>query len=143
MFEGLGNAVHLVAAVVWIGGLAVIVLAFRPSISRALPDEAARDAVQAPLQRRFFVLSVVSAALLLATGFMMMTSNRNFEGFGSYEGSWSKFLVVKHVLFVAMVGVLVLQRRARPAKVERDLVDVSLMLGIAVLVVTGLLTAVP
>lgn len=143
MFEGLGNAVHLIAAVVWIGGLAVLVLAFRPSVKRALPEEAAQDAVQAPLYRRFFVLSAVSAALLLATGLMMMTSDPHFDGFGSYESAWSKFMVVKHVLFAAMIGVLVLLRRARAAKAERDLVDVSLMLGIAVLVVTGLLTAVP
>ena len=143
MFEGLGNAVHLVAAVVWIGGLALLVLGLRPSLKRALPDEPARDSVEAPLHRRFFRVSAISAVVLLLTGFMMMTSDSHFDGFGNYESAWSKYLVVKHVLFVAMIGVLIAQRRARPAKTERDLVDVSLMLGIAVLLVTGLLTGVP
>lgn len=143
MFEGLGNAVHLIAAVVWIGGLALLVLGLRPSLKKAIPDEAARDAMQAPLHRRFFVISAMAAAVLLFSGFMMMTSDSHFEGFGHYEGAWSKYLVVKHGLFLAMLGVLVIQRRARAAKSERDLIDVSLMLGIAVLVVTGLLTGVP
>jgi putative copper export protein len=143
VFEGLGNAVHLIAAVVWIGGLALLVLGLRPSLKKAIPDEAAREAMEAPLHRRFFVISAMAAAVLLFSGFMMMTTDSHFEGFGHYEGSWSKFLVVKHGLFACMVGVLVIQRRARAGKTERDLIDVSLMLGIAVLVVTGLLTGVP
>ena len=143
MFEGLGNAIHLIAAVIWIGGLAVLVLALRPALKKALPEEARRDEVQAPVYRRFFLLTVFSAAALLATGFMMMTSDPHFGGFGVYEGTWPKLLLAKHVLFVVMLGVLVLLRKQRPAKAERDLVDISLMLGIAVLVVTGLLTGIP
>lgn len=143
MFEGLGNAVHLIAAVVWIGGLSLLVLGLRPSMRRAVPEEPTRDALEAPLHRRFFVLSALAAAVLLLTGFMMMTSDPHFEGFGAYGNAWSRLLVIKHALFAAMVGVLFLQRRPRPAKSERDLVDVALWLGVAVLVVTGLLTAVP
>lgn len=143
MFEGLGNAVHLIAAVVWIGGLALLVFGLRPSLKKALPDEGARDAMEGPLNRRFFVMSAMAAAVLLASGTMMMVTDAHFEGFGHYASTWSRFLVVKHGLFVVLIGVLVVQRRARAAKAERDLIDVSLMLGIAILVVTGLLTGVP
>lgn len=143
MFEGLGNAVHLIAAVVWIGGLALLVLGVRPALKRSVAAEPERDAVHAAMHRRFFPLSVGSAAVLLATGFMMMTSDPHFEGFGSYANAWSKYMVLKHVVFVAMLGVLALQWRPREAKAERDLVDIALMLGLAVLVLTGLLTGEP
>jgi len=143
VFEGLGNAVHLIAAVVWIGGLALLVFGLRPSLKKAIPDESARDVMEAPLHRRFFAISAMAAAVLVASGFMMMVTDTHFEGFGNYASSWSKFMALKHALFFVLVGVLVVQRRARAAKSERDLIDVSLMLGIAILVVTGLLTGVP
>jgi putative copper export protein len=143
VFEGLGNAVHLIAAVVWIGGLALLVLGLRPALKKSVPEEASRDAIEAPLHRRFFALSAFSAAVLLLSGLMLMTSDAHFLGFGNYENTWSKLMVAKHVLFVGMIGLLVVQRKARAAKVERDLVDIALMLGVAVLVVTGLLTALP
>jgi len=143
VFEGLGNAVHLIAAVVWIGGLALLVLGLRPALRKSVAEEASRDAIEGPLHRRFFALSALSAAVLLLSGLMLMTSDTHFLGFGNYENTWSKLMVAKHGLFVAMIGLLVVQRRARAAKVERDLVDIALMLGIAVLVVTGLLTALP
>lgn len=143
MFEGLGNAVHLIAAVVWIGGLALLVLGLRPSLKKSLADEAARDAIEGPLYRRFFVLSALSAAALLFSGFMLMTSDPHFEGFFHYPNMWSKLMVAKHALFVGMLGLLFAQRTKREAKIERDLIDIALMLGVAVLVVTGLLTALP
>ena len=40
-----------------------------------------------------------------------------------------------------MLGILLGLRKPREAKAERDLLDISLMLGLGVLVVTGLLTA--
>lgn len=143
MFEGLGNAVHLIAAVVWIGGLALLVLGLRPSLRTSIPEQAARDAVETGLHRRFFVLSALSAAVLLLSGLMLMTSDAHFEGFGRYANTWSKLMVAKHALFVGMLGLLFAQRKSREAKVERDLIDIALMLGVAVLVVTGLLTALP
>lgn len=143
MFEGLGNAVHLIAAVVWIGGLALLVFGLRPSLRKAIPDEAARNAMEAPLHRRFVVISAMAAAVLIASGFMMMVTDTHFEGFGNYASFWSRLMAAKHGLFVVLVGVLVMLRRPRAAKNERDLIDVSLMLGVAILVVTGLLTGVP
>lgn len=142
LFEGLGNAVHLLAAVLWIGGLLVLVAGIRPALGRAFPSDIERDRVWAIVHRRFALLGTVAALVLLATGFMMMTQDDHFEGFGHYSNGWSKLLVAKHALFLGMVAVLVLLRRPRPVKIEKDLIDLSLMLGIAILIVTGLLTAV-
>ena len=144
MFEGLGNAVHLIAAVVWIGGLMFLVLGLRPALKRALPEEVARDAVQVPLYRRFWVLSAMAAVVLFFTGMMLMFSDPHYEGSPfALSTTWSWLLAGKHALFVAMAALLLASRKQREPKVERDLVDIALMLGVAVLVVTGLLTAIP
>lgn len=140
MFEGLGNSVHLIAAVVWIGGLAFLVFGLRPSLKKAFPDEAARASMEAPLYRRFFVMSAMAATVLLASGTMMMVTDTHFEGFFQYPNAWTRLMVVKHALFVGLLGLLIAQRRSRATAIERDLIDISLMLGVAILVVTGLLT---
>ncbi|HVO29705.1 MAG TPA: hypothetical protein VMV18_03180 [bacterium] len=142
VFQGIGFAVHLVAAVVWIGGLASLVVGLRPALNRAIVAVDERDRVWAAIHRRFVLVASLAAAILLASGFMMMTADPHFKGFGDYSNAWSKLLVVKHGLFVLMLLVLLALRKPRDAKAERDLVDISLMLGIAVLVVTGLLTAI-
>ena len=140
-FEGIGNAVHLIAAFAWIGGLALLVVGIRPVFSRHISDASERDRLYGVIHRRFFLVASCSAAILLASGFMMMTTNEQFEGFGHYENTWSKLLVAKHVLFFGMLGILIALRKPKPAKAERDLLDISLMLGLGVLVITGLLTA--
>lgn len=139
--EGIGNTLHLIAAVIWIGGLALLVLGMRPTLKIAVTDEAERDRLASAVHARFWKLAIVSSAVLLVSGFMMMTADEHFEGFGVYASSWSRFLFAKHALFVVMIAVLVAMKKSRPAKAERDLVDISLMLGLAVLAVTGLLTA--
>lgn len=140
-FEGIGNAVHLIAAFVWIGGLALLVIGLRPVFSRHIETEPERDRLWGVIHRRFFLVAACAAAILFASGFMMMTTNAQFEGFGHYANTWSKLLVAKHALFFTMVAVLVALRKPRAAKAERDLVDISLMLGVGILVLTGLLTA--
>ena len=141
LFEGLGNAIHLIAAVVLVGGLLVLVAGLRPAFTRAFPSEMERERVLSAVHRRFVVLAGVAAVILLATGFMMMTQNQQFHGFGHYDNAWSKLLLAKHVLFVGMIVLLVLLRSPRPVKIENDLVELALLVGVAILAVTGFLTA--
>ena len=141
LFEGLGNAIHLIAAVVLVGGLLVLVAGVRPAFTRAFPSDIERERVLSVVHRRFVVLAGVSAAILLMTGLMMMTQSAQFHGFGHYDNAWSKILVAKHVLFVGLIVLLVLLRSPRPVKIENDLVELALLVGVAILVVTGFLTA--
>jgi uncharacterized membrane protein len=131
----------LLAAVVWVGGLAGLVIGLRPALARAVTSPEERDRLWAIIHRRFFLLAACAATILLASGCMMMATNTQFLGLGNYGNTWSKLLVAKHALFLGMVVLLFALRTPRAAKAERDLVDLSLMLGAAVLVVTGLLTA--
>jgi uncharacterized membrane protein len=64
---------HLIGAIVWLGGMAFVIFAFRPAITTQL---------QAPLRllllsqtlTRFFMLVWLSIALLLVTGLAMLAN---------------------------------------------------------------------
>ena len=63
---------HLGAGIVWLGGMALIILALRPVvIERMNPPE--RLAFMCSVLSRFFVLVWISIALILITGFWMLS----------------------------------------------------------------------
>ena len=63
---------HLAAAIVWMGGMALVILALRPVvIAQMAPPE--RLALIAAVLNRFFAMVWVSIALILASGFWMLS----------------------------------------------------------------------
>ena len=63
---------HLGAGIVWLGGMALVIFALRPvAIARLPPPE--RLALMCGVLSRFFVMVGGSIALILATGFWMMS----------------------------------------------------------------------
>lgn len=61
---------HLVAAIVWLGGMAFMLLALRPSLT-VLETPSQRLGLLAPVLRRFFVLVWISVGTLLLSGVYM------------------------------------------------------------------------
>ena len=70
-------ALHLLAAVVWVGGMFYAYLAMRPAVVQVI-DPAQRPALWAATLERFFRWVWAAVVLLLATGFGMV--------FGVYKG---------------------------------------------------------
>lgn len=63
---------HLGAGVVWLGGMALLLLALRPAvIAHMAPPE--RLALMSAVLSRFFVMVWISIALILASGFWMLS----------------------------------------------------------------------
>ena len=63
---------HLAAAIVWLGGMALVILALRPVvIAQMAPPE--RLALMAAVLSRFFAMVWISIALILASGFWMLS----------------------------------------------------------------------
>ena len=63
---------HLAAAVVWLGGMALVILALRPVvIAQMAPPE--RLTLMSDVLTRFFAMVWLSSALILATGFWMLS----------------------------------------------------------------------
>ena len=62
---------HLAAAIVWMGGMALVILALRPVvIARMAPPE--RLALMSAVLSRFFAMVWASIVLILASGFWML-----------------------------------------------------------------------
>lgn len=96
---------HLIATVVWIGGLATMALVVWPGLRRALSsDEAFARAVEA-IDARFRTLSNLSLIVLVLTGFVQMNANVNYKGFLNFDNLWAQAILLKHVSIIGMIGV--------------------------------------
>jgi len=150
---------HMLATVLWIGGLAALSLIVLPAARKAL-DGGAYAALLAALQKRLDPLGWFSVIVLLATGMVQMSSNPNYEGFLSIQSIWAGSILIKHLLFGLMVFVsgyitwillpalrraAILQARGGDAsggdrlrKREAFLLRINLVLAVFVLLLTAI-----
>lgn len=63
---------HLGAGIVWLGGMALIILALRPVVIAQMPPPE-RLALLSSVLSRFFVMVWISIALILISGFWMLS----------------------------------------------------------------------
>lgn len=95
---------HMLATVVWIGGLAAYSLVVVPAARRTLDAEgygAFLLRVNGQMQR----LGWFSLGVLGVTGLFQMSSNPSYEGFLAIQNTWSQAILAKHLVIVWMVGV--------------------------------------
>jgi uncharacterized membrane protein len=90
--------IHLLATVVWLGGLALMALVGWP----ALRQGTLADNQWFLLQKRFMPWANGSLVLLLITGFVQMTNDANYSGFLAVDSLWAWAILLKHVAFVGM-----------------------------------------
>lgn len=153
--------VHLIATVVWVGGLALMVLLIWPAALKRPQPETARWLVD--LQRRFNPLAWLSLAALMVTGMMQMSADSNYHGLLTIDTAWAGAMLLKHVAVLGMVGFgvwlqwglqpelarLVLKiERGQPApelenlrRRELNLLRLNLVCAILVLMFTAIATA--
>lgn len=94
--------IHLLATVVWLGGMALMAVVALPALRKGtLADNQWFD-----LQRRFLPWADVSLVLLLFTGFLQMTNDPNYSGFLAVDSVWAWAILLKHIAFVGMVVIM-------------------------------------
>ena len=93
---------HMLATVLWIGGLASLSLIVLPAAHKVLDPNTFIDFLAA-LQKRLDPLGWFSVVVLLASGMLQMSSNPNYEGFLAIRGLWASSILIKHFLFGVMV----------------------------------------
>lgn len=154
--------VHLIATVVWIGGLAMMLFLIWPETARSLVNQDERRRVVMGIQARFRPMANLSLVLLLGTGMVQMSGDPNYEGFLTFENTWSIAMLLKHIAFEAMIGLaaftqfalapaieraILLASKGQPSELEKLLArEVQLMwsmagLGVIVLAFTAIATA--
>jgi len=95
---------HLVATVVWIGGLATLVFLVQPLAGRLVTDARVRAELLDGLQKRFQPLANLSLSVLLLTGMVQLVNNRFYKGFLQFDNVWSQAILVKHLGVIGMIG---------------------------------------
>ncbi|MCS6834902.1 MAG: CopD family protein [Anaerolineae bacterium] len=107
---------HILATVVWVGGLLLTVLLVWPEVRRVLENQPSLYRLLSRWRQRFAPISNLALATLVVTGLIQMSLDEYYEGFMSFENEWSRVMLAKHIAIVlmALVG-LVLQYSVVPA----------------------------
>jgi uncharacterized membrane protein len=107
---------HLLATVVWVGGLVLLTILVTPAIAQTLSEHPALHAFLARLRQRFAMYSNLALLVLLGTGMTQMALDPQYQGFLQIENTWSVVMFAKHLVIAVMVLVgLVLQFAIAPA----------------------------
>lgn len=150
---------HMLATVVWVGGLAVIALLVFPIARRTLEVQAYADFVRR-VNKRLDPIGWFGLSLLTVTGLIQMSANPNYQGFLAFRNPWARAILFKHIAFLAIILISAYQtwnlaprleraalRRGlgKPApgdqnlhRRESRLLAVNLVLGVIVLLLTAL-----
>ncbi len=162
----LNYALHLLATVIWLGGLATLTLVAWPVFSRSAEDGASvGGSLFEALERRLRPLANASLVVLVATGLIQMGGSPYYGGLLQIVNLWSLSLLLKHLTVGGMIVIsvvmqwaiypalqraaLLTQRGAPEAEAlqrklhrrMRRLVALNLALGVLVLVLTAIMTA--
>lgn len=153
---------HLLATVVWLGGLALMALVAWPAVGRKVL--AAEQ--WAVLQQRFTPWANGSLVVLLITGFLQMTADTNYSGFLQVDSLWAQAILIKHIAVGGMILIggyvqwrihpamarlaLLAEKRPELAAAERTtlnrqeirLINLNLVCATAVLLCTAVATAI-
>ena len=154
--------VHLLATVIWLGGMALMAIVAWPALRQGSLD----SNQWFTFQRRFIPWANGSLVILLITGFVQMTTDENYTGFLSFDSVWAWAILLKHVAFLGMVAItayvqaslypamsraaLLAERRpqlaateeARLVQRETRLLRLNLLCAAVVLLFTAIATAV-
>lgn len=157
---------HLLATVLWLGGLAMLVLLAWPSLSGhptgQPPGEQAAGQFVETVERRFRPVAGVSLVVLVVTGMIQMGGDPHYEGLLRFGSPWSLSLLAKHIVIIGMAVIVawlqwgvypaldrarLLARRGGTDELRaaqrrlRRLAAVNLALGTLVLLLTAYMTA--
>jgi uncharacterized membrane protein len=95
---------HLIATVVWIGGLITITFVIEPIARRVVTNRAEVARVLDAVQKRFQPLANLSLIVLLLTGMVQLVNNRFYRGLLQLDNTWSVAILLKHLAVGGMIA---------------------------------------
>jgi len=100
-FLAVSYLIHIIATVVWIGGIVFMALVVTP----AAEGEAGCSRFLTAIQRRFTPIANLSLIALIVTGVVQLTSSSNYVGFLNFSNIWAKAILLKHMTVGGMMTV--------------------------------------
>ena len=142
---------HDLFTAVWIGGLITLGLTVMPSVKKVLGKGPQTKKLMDTIQKRNSALVYVSMIGLVLTGLLQANRSPAFDGLLSFGNTYSTVLAIKHILVVVMIAIalyrsLVLGRKegaSTPSqeKLKAGLLMINIVLGIAILLLSGFTAA--
>jgi uncharacterized membrane protein len=151
---------HFFATVVWIGGIIMILLVILPSAKTSLEAAPMISGLMKEITKHFTPMANISIFILIVTGIVIAIYNKNFTNILDFSNHWNLVMFLKHIFVALMIiihfyrglilnpkiGKLSLQvddsQIAKLRKYSLDLVKANLVLGVVVLVVSGILSSI-
>jgi uncharacterized membrane protein len=99
----IAKLLHLISAIVWMGGMTFMLFALRPSVL-AVMEPQPRARLMGEVWQRFFAIVAVAVLVLFASGTHMYTTMfkaaKAAGGAGSVPLGWNLMLVIGMVMFL-------------------------------------------
>lgn len=153
------NWLHLLATVVWIGGMSTNLLILFPSLKEGLEPPAV-GRLMGIVMKRFRSLVYASMCILAVSGVVMNLLNTNYLGLLQFGNLWSVLTLIKHIFTLVLVVLAVyafeglgpkvakaaakgpFPELGRLQKKQMTLAVTGFTLGLAILLLTGIVTAI-
>jgi putative copper resistance protein D len=94
---------HMLATVIWIGGLVTLNFLVLPVAHKVVTDAATYLALIERVQGRLQSLGWVALAVLVGTGLFQMSAHPSYQGVLVIQNTWSIAIFVKHLVIGLMV----------------------------------------
>lgn len=117
----LAYALHMLATVLWIGGILYQSLFLLPVI-RSSQEATTTLILLERLRLRFQPAAWLSLAVLIGTGLVQMTANPYYDGFLTIENTWSQAILLKHISIAVMIILAAYQSFVLYPKLTRTLI---------------------
>lgn len=158
----LSHFFHLLATVIWIGGIFMVLLVILPGAKASLESPPLAGKLMKEITGRLTPMINTSILVLIITGPIIGHLGRNMTNPLEFYNHWTPIMGVKHLLVVSMVvihfyrgwlltpkiGSLSAQAEGSPSltsqvaglqELSLNLVKANFVLGLAVLLITGVL----
>lgn len=158
----LSHFFHLLATVVWIGGIFMVLLVILPGIKTSLESPPLTSKLMKEITRRLTPMVNISILVLIVTGPIIGHLGKNMTNPLQFYNHWTPIMGVKHFLVLSMVVIHFYRGWLLTPKIERlsiqagktpslssqvarlqkfslNLVKANFVLGLTVLLVTGVL----
>jgi uncharacterized membrane protein len=96
---------HMIATVIWLGGLATIALFVLPFIQKSIPPDD-RERLLSGLQSFLNPIGWFCLFILIGTGLFQMSAHPSYQGFLAIDNAWAVALFIKHIIIALMVAVM-------------------------------------
>ena len=142
---------HNFFTVVWVGGLAFMILTFFPSVKKSIgKSPQAKDLVtKVTCQHRVWVY--ISIVVLFVTGMLLGKANPNQTGFMHFDTTYAVIASIKHILTFLMILVAVFRsvffgkgntNNASKNTIGKLPILINFILGLIVLLLSSIMAAI-